>query len=226
MEKKKNIFSKLGNFLKKHPWGCVGWTVLALLAASLIFLFVFSGFKFAEDLVGRGIWTRNLAYIVTVAFSLSMISVSIDKLDGKEILFFSICWLTLALMETWCWFFDVTFLLPVCIIFVVCLCYLFGHKSTPKFIIWKKILWLFISTGIAFGVSLGEYSLYKKLQYALQKALQSPPIELIDIKDEYIFTKEFGLEKVCVQTQMDSLKKGDMIYRFKTDNCVYIIKKH
>ena len=226
MDEKKNVFSKISTFLKKHPWGCVGWTIFVLLMFSFIFLFAFDGTELAINLQNRRFWTIELGYIVTSLISITMISSSVNRLSVEENLFFSICWLALVLMETWCWFFDVTFLLPVCIIFVVCLCYLFGHKSTPKFIIWKKILWLFISTGIAFGVSLGEYSLYKKLQYALQKALQSPPIELIDIKDEYIFTKEFGLEKVCVQTQMDSLKKGDMIYRFKTDNCVYIIKKH
>ena len=225
MNGKKNVFRKIDAFLKKHPWGCVGWTIFVLLAFSLIFVFFLEGKDLVSNTDNRTLWNRDLGYIVTIIFSLSVITSSANKLYLEENLFFLICWLALALMEIWCWFFGVTFFLPANVIFVVCLGYLFWHKDTPSFIIWKKILWLYTGVGIALGVSFGEYRLYKKTQQSIQKALLNPEIELIDKKDNYIFTNEFGLEKVSDKTPIDSLKKGDLIHRFMTDDEVIIIKQ-
>ena len=225
MNEKKNVFRKIDAFLKRHPWGCVGWSFFVLLISSLVFLFAFNG---CESAVGtdRGIWTNDVGYIITTLFGLSIIFVSLDDIDVDESLFFCICWLALALAETWCWFFGLTFLLPVNILLIVCLYYLFWRKSIPKVFIWKKILWLFIGTGIAFGVSYRQYFVYQETQRGIQKALQTPVIELIDVKDSYIFTKEFGLERVSDKTPLDSIKKGDKVHRLKTDNCVLIVKQH
>ena len=224
MSEKKNVFSKIDAFLKKHPWGCVGWTIFVLLVFSLIFVFALGGKELIGNTDNRTLFSRDLTYIVTVIFSLSVISSSANKLYLEENFFFFICWLALVLMEIWCWFFGLSFLLPVNVIFVVCLCYIFWHKSTPSFLVWKKILWLYASAGIAFGIAYGEYRIYKGTQNAIQKALKEPAIELIDKKDTYIFTREFGLERVSDKTPLDSLKKGDLIHRFKTDDYVIIVK--
>ncbi len=225
MNEKKNVFSKIDAFLKKHPWGCVGWTFLVLLAFSFIFLFGLGGDEFAVSSEERTLWTNDVGYIITSLFALSIIASSSNKLYLEENLFFFLCWLALVLMEIWCWFFGVTFLLPVNAIFLVCLCYIFLHKNTPSFLVWKKILWLYISAGIALGITYGEYRMYKEVQNSIQKALKEPAIELIDKKDTYIFTHEFGLEKVSDKTPLDSLEKGDLIHRFKTDEEVIIIKQ-
>lgn len=224
MEQKKNVFRKIDAFLKKHPWGCVGWTIFVLLVFSLLFVFAFDGNELVGDTTNRTIWTRDLTYIVTVIFALSVAASSMNRLYLEENLFFLICWLALALMEIWCWFFDITFLVPVNVIFVVCLGYIFWHKNTPSFLVWKKIIWLYISAGIAFGAAFGEYHIYTKTQKAIHNALQKPAVELIDKKDTYIFTNEFGLEKVSEQTPLDSLNKGDMIHRFKQDDYVFVVK--
>lgn len=225
MDEKKNVFSKISTFLKKHPWGCAGWTIFVLLMFSFIFLFAFDGTELAINLQNRRFWTIELGYIVTSLISITMISSSVNRLSVEENLFFSICWLALVLMETWCWFFNITFIWPANVIFVVCLCYIFWHKSTQSFIVWKKVLWLYASVGIALGASFGEYRVIQETQHEIQEALQRPAIELIDKKDNYIFTNEFGLERVSDKTPLDSLKKGDLIHRFKTDEKVIIIKQ-
>lgn len=226
MNEKRNVFRKIDVFLKKHPWGCVGWIIFVLLVLSLVFLFAFGGTDLAVASQKRNLWSIDLGYIVTSIFALTFVASSVNKLCTEENFFFLICWLALVLMEFWCWFFGVTFFLPANVIFVVCLCYLFWNKDTPSFFVWKKILWLYASAGIALGVSFGEYRIYQETQQGIQKALQKPAIELIDKKDNYIFTNEFGLEKVSGQTPTDSLEKGDMIHRFKNDEYLFVVKHH
>ena len=70
-----------------------------------------------------------------------------------------------------------------------------------------------------------ECNYHKKEQIYIERALKTPAVEVIDVKENFILTKEFGMEKVnkCIETDF---KKGDKVHRIPfEDGEVLIVKE-
>ena len=238
MEEKKKFFSKIGNFLKKHPWGCLAWSLFILTLCSLFCLFFFrealyldlsDGQDFQSHLEGRSLGTRSFAYFVVcfAAFLLLWVNSLFQKLYNKERLFFFILCEILTLAEIWCWFFNITFLVPLGIILIILLCrkHISLAQDLENYYISLSAVLIIFCGGLATASATFEYYDHQEYQNNIQKALQSSTIELIDIKDRYIFTQEFGLEKTSDDTPITSLKKGDKVHRLPMrGDVVFVVK--
>lgn len=208
--------SKVKNFYRLHCYGIWQTIFFFLLVFSIAGLMMFYQPEIPSS---RGFWIRNEAF--GFAFFIPFFAGVLCWLsfNSRWIAFsFTVLWgYLLALI--WCWFFGITYLIPLAIAAIIIGNYNKIQKKDlylKRHIVIRKVVLLSLATICAsmfFGYT-GRKNYLLKQEY-IHEAKQIPTIELVDAKDNYIFTKEYGLEKA---TRHVKAAKGDKIHRLSVEN--------
>lgn len=212
-------------YAREHSLRLTAWGLFGILVLSLIFACP----PFNID--GRSFWCRSEAYWVGSIISIFFCALALQTHDQTQIMdrddrngFYISTWAYICLNVYACrW--EIPFAVPV--LFSVLLLTML-QRNVRKLII--------ISIAGALIVFLGAFFIAKscwktnlnEYEYS-EKARQSLPVEIVDAKDNYIFTREFGLEKSITHLYLrsnETTEKGDTVFRFLAPNGdVWIEKK-
>ena len=223
------LLKKIGAYVKEHTWGFSAYCVTIIFAASCIWLFGYNGFDnaFLQDVNDRNLWIWPEGYFWACVLSIIIFAETLRAETKQVVLFSFVIWLAFLTAQLWCCFFAIPYLLPIIGACAVHLCYRkINYARYEKEVAFFFSAFLFIVLGIAVTfLSNSSYEKYKKEQLFEEKALKNNEIELLDVKENFILTKEFGLEKVNKNVEND-FKKGDMVHRIPfEDGEVIIVKK-
>ncbi len=179
---------------------------------------------------GRSLWYRSEAYFISSM--ISVLACLIVFMNGQTLYRYGKSCLNYAYIATWahiiCNIYACRWEIPFVVPSVITALLVVTLFRNERYLSIMGILVILITLVSAFGAA--HISLSGNIiehEHALQ-AKQNPPIVLIDVKDNYIVTQEFGLEqqKEHCHTQQPILAKGDSIYRTEIpDGLVWIEKK-
>lgn len=214
-------------FCQEHPRSCIGWSLFLLAALSFYWLFFLS----ASPLPNKpdhplNIWIAAIGFMCEIAFSLpSLYLLTVFPYDSKWSFYIVATWLGYLTALMWCWYFTIPFIVPV-----IAICLVFASYKRFKFSAQfkRRYIWGTISVYLTLGIVAFCFAYQNKKEYIqeqadIQKALSTPAIKVIDVNDGYIFTKEYGLEKIYA---VSPIKKGDDIHRQpRQDDKPLVIKK-
>ena len=185
----------------------------------MIWIFKFSGIC-DEDLCARGFWIRTEGFIFAAMITVfgCFLSLGTDENNDKWNAFILAEMWAFLLVMIWCWFWGITYLVPIAGIMIATGFYKKIRSSDYHITNGRLIRYLAIH-GLALAAALFLSHLgregYLEEQEHIRQAKKIPVIETVDTKDNYIFTKEYGLEKAC---NLFKAKKGSKIHRLPVKN--------
>ncbi len=212
---------KTAAWISKHRYGFLQTVFFLLLVLSLIWL---EG-KELHNLDERNVWTRIEGY--ASAFFISSFNVG---------LFFSDAWpkfrafncavlFGYLLAMVWCAYWAISYVFPAIAAIVMTALYMDirtdDQQTSKKTIIAAIVAWFFSGFVISILFSKSGYETDLKNQEYANQAIEIAPIKAVDCKDSYIYTEEYGLEKMYTPVEVP---KGSKVHRLPLgDEGVFIV---
>ena len=121
---------------------------------------------------------------------------------------------------TWCAYWGISYIFPIAAAGLLTIFYKEirpNDKDTKNKTLFAAVIWIWFISGFALA-TVFSYLQYKDIlkdKGYTQRALNMPTIKAIDCKDSYIYTEEYGLEKVYHYTT--PIPAGSLIHRLPVD---------
>lgn len=220
--------SALAAWISKHRYGCLQGMFLCLTVVSLVWMLFYGD---ASDYDDRGVLVRYegygfafvLPFIVCMVFFSHRETCETHKRKWDRFIF-TVLWGYLFI-SFWCSILEISYLFPIAA--AACITGLYKkiqpndkYTTNLEVVLKTVIIWgiSFLAAGFFSSIGLEES---RQEQEYIRRAGAQPIIELVDVRDNYIFTKEFGLEQT---TKSAKISKGSKIHRLPTeDGKVFIL---
>lgn len=219
----KNSFVRdIAAWISEHRYGFLQIIFFTLTAISLLWIHHYGE---AHNLTNRGLWTRIESYAVASLIPASCMGLFFsDTYRPFKAFIFTVLW-GYILITVWCAYWEISYAFPVAAAALITLFYkdirTEDHFTSNRTIAATiLIIWFTaaFATGLLFG-HMGYKSDIEKQEFSRQ-AKETPVIKVVDSKDGYIYTEEYGLEQMSFN---QDIPKGSMIHRLPTkDGKVFV----
>ena len=210
-------------WISAHRYGFIQAVCLFFLTLSLTWMLFYGEPRNPFD---RGFWTRMEGYAVAImipGFSLALFFS--DENSKFRAFIFSVFWgYLLALI--WCAYWGIPYAYPIAAAALITIFYKNirpdDYRTSNKKIA-TVIISIWFLSAFASGVFLSHigYSNFLKKQEYTKQAINIPTIKAVDCKDCYIYTEEYGLEKMY---NCPDIPEGSMIHRLPVeDGKVFVV---
>lgn len=212
------------NFYRLHTYGI--WQGVLFTTAVLCLIYTCLALD-VSVLVKRGFWCQAsgaiLAIIIPLLFSLiSAAEPSPYKNREQRAFIFVLIWAYMTLQLLFL-IGNLPFVIPIILAPGALIWFQKKNSKAPRRIqggIWALIGLTLIASLLFAGY---EVNTNKQNKALTEQALKNPIIKVLDVKENYIYTKEFGLERM--QREIP-LSHGQEIYRTETeDGHIFVVKK-
>ena len=223
---KTNLWNRAWTYVKIHVWGFSACCLPIILIASIMWLWGYNGHeKLLSSPDERSFWTWSTGYILPCFGSLILFLYSLNH-RKSVILFNFVLFMGFVIAQLWCSFLAIPYWVPL---ILACIAFGFAKKSELLKYEDNALNNMFIVIYIVMGMLVTaacsrECNYHKKEQIYIERALKTPAVEVLDVKENFILTKEFGLEKANTNVEI-SVKKGDKVYRIPFEDGEVIIVK-
>ena len=222
------LLKNVGAYVKIHAWGFSACCLPIILVVSFVWLWGYNGHEkvLLSSTDERSFWTWSTGYLLSSIISLVLFLYSLNC-RKKVILFNFVLFMAFVTAQFWCSFLAIPYWIPI---ILACLAFGFAGKSElleyeDNALNYMSIV-IYVILGILVTIECSrEYNYHKKEQIYIERALKTPAVEVIDVKENFILTKEFGMEKAnkCIE---NDFKKGDKVHRIPfEDGEVLIVKE-
>lgn len=225
--------NKVLAYAKKHAVSiCASFGLVALIVFILYFLRhgneeqIFNPDWGIEN-VWCSPWGTGSAIIglLIVGIILIILQIQFDSSDTADsFIHLKIVWPWTSILLLWCWFFGISFIVPITMASVAYLIYSYKKHETKRSFVWDMVRFIFamITVCIAtYSVSKNKVDEFHQEIAIIKMTVKEPVIEVVDAKSDCVLSKEYGLEKIINDERP---QKGDKIHRLSVGKGeVYVI---
>lgn len=222
---KNSFVHKTAAWISKHRYGFLQTVFFILTAFSLLWMYFYGE---PENPDGRGLWTKPEGYFLALYLAFFNSGLFGSDAEMKFRAFNCAVLFGYLLALVWCGYWAISYVFPTG---AAALITVFYRKIRPedcwtsygRLIFFSCIVW--VSAAIV-PIAYTRYEDYfedylKKDQEYTRQAKETPVIKVVDSKDDYIYTEEYGLEQI---SSSQDIPKGSMIHRLPTkDGKVFVV---
>lgn len=202
-------------WISLHRYGLIQTAFFILLILSLTWMYFF-GEPYPYD--ERGFFSLMSGYISAFIFPFFCTMLFFSSDYKFKAFIFAVLWGYLLALS-WCAYWGIPYPLPITAAGLLTLFYKEIRPSDKNTkagtILGAIIIWFFAGLMISILFSCLQYRTTVKVREYTQQALNMPVIKVIDSKGSYIYTEEYGLEKMYHSTQ--HIPSGSSVHRLPVD---------